>query len=152
MLLGTLWFLDLNVFFLFQIREVSSYYVFKYVLCHILSSPSGTFIIWMLVHLFYRYLKLCSFKKIVLFFYSAWVISTVLSSNLPVCFSLSSNVPMSPALASRFFTAEPLGKFSNYDNCGLFTISDKEVYFYLIFLIINFFWKKGNIWTLKWYF
>ena len=55
-------------------------------------------------------------------------------------------------LGVQMRSREKKRKFSNYDNWGLFTISDKEVYFYLIFLVISFFWKKGNIWTLKWYF
>ena len=48
---GTMHFLDLVDYFLFHVREVFSYYFFKYFLGSFLSSPSGTPIMWMLAHL-----------------------------------------------------------------------------------------------------
>ena len=58
-------FLDLDDYFLFHVREVFSYYLFKYFLGSLfsLSSPSGTPIMWMLVDLmlFQRSLSLSSF-------------------------------------------------------------------------------------------
>ena len=49
-LYGTLCFLDLGYCFLSHVREVFSYYLFKYFLRPFLSFPSETPIIWMLVH------------------------------------------------------------------------------------------------------
>ena len=59
----TLGFLDLDDCFLLQVSEFFSYYVLKYVLSSFLSSPSGTYIIQILVHLMLsqRSLKLSSF-------------------------------------------------------------------------------------------
>ena len=58
----SLCFLDLDVCFLPQVRNVFSYYVFTYVFCPFLSSPFGTPIMQMLVHLLsQKSLKLLSF-------------------------------------------------------------------------------------------
>ena len=62
----SLCFLDLDDYFLFHVREVFSYYLFKYFLGSLfsLSSPSGTPIMRMLVDLmFQRSLSLSSFFK-----------------------------------------------------------------------------------------
>ena len=60
---NSLCFLNLDVCSLSQVREVFSYYVFKYVLCLFLSSPSWIPIMWMLVQLMLSQwsLKLSSF-------------------------------------------------------------------------------------------
>ena len=38
----SLWIFSQEVYFLSQVREVFGYYIFKYVVFHFLSSPSGT--------------------------------------------------------------------------------------------------------------
>ena len=50
---GTLCFLDLVDYFLSHIRSVFSYYLFMYFFRSFLSSPSGTTIMWMLMHLMF---------------------------------------------------------------------------------------------------
>ena len=62
----TLCFLDLADYFLSHVREVFSYYLFKYFLRSFLSSPSGTPTMWILVHLMLsqRSLRLSSFPFI----------------------------------------------------------------------------------------
>ena len=73
---GTMHFLDLVDYFLFHVREVFSYYFFKYFLGSFLSSPSGTPIMWMLAHLMLsqRSLRLSSFLFILfsIFFLRQW--------------------------------------------------------------------------------
>ena len=56
-------FLYLSEWFLFPVWEVFGCYLFKYFFCPFLSSPSGTPIIWILVHLTLSQsvLRLCSF-------------------------------------------------------------------------------------------
>ena len=75
---GTLWvytiwdslcFLDLGTCFLSQVREVFSYYLFKFILCPFLSSPSGSPIMWMLVCLMLSQRSLKLFKN----FFSAQI-------------------------------------------------------------------------------
>ena len=70
---GTMHFLDLVDYFLSHVREVFSYYFFKYFLDSFLSlfSPSGTPIMWMLVRLMLsqRSLRLSSFFLPPSFFY-----------------------------------------------------------------------------------
>lgn len=80
-------FLDLYVCSLPQVREVFSYYFFRQILCPFyLSSPSRTPLILLLVCLLFylQPLKLSSFllTTFSLFFGSALVISTTLSSRL----------------------------------------------------------------------
>ena len=76
-------FLDLVDCFLSHVREVFSYYLFRYFLGSFLSSPSGTPKMQMLVHLMLsqRSLRLSSFFFFIIFsiFCSASVISTILS-------------------------------------------------------------------------
>ena len=100
--LDALWFWDLHVCFLSQVSEVFSYYVFKYVLFPFLAlSSSETPIMQMLLHLMLskRSLKLSSFffKFLFLFFYSAWVISPILSSSSQSHSSVSSNLLLIPS-------------------------------------------------------
>ena len=78
-LLGTLWFLGLGVWFFSQVREVFSYYVFKYVLSPFLSFPSGIPRMHIFVHLMseFCYTILISSP----FFYSVSIIS------ITTCFS-----------------------------------------------------------------
>ena len=64
-LFRTLCFLNLDVYFLFQIRKVFSYYVSKYDFCPCLFSPHIP-VMWML--LFQKSLKLSSFLFILFFF------------------------------------------------------------------------------------
>ena len=97
----SLCFLDLGVCFLSQVREVFSYYVFKFILCPFFSSPSGTPIMWVLVcvmlsqrslKLFKYYFFLFEFLKILFsYFYSVWVISTTFASSLLICASIVYN-------------------------------------------------------------
>ena len=88
-LFGTLCFLDLDVYFLSHVREVFSYYGFKYFSAPFsLSFPSVIPRMRMLVHfiLSQRSLKLSSFLFILYYFFClASVISPALSSSLLIC-------------------------------------------------------------------
>ena len=77
---GTLCFLDLDIYFLPWIREVSSHYFFKWIFYPFLSSPFQTSIMQMLVYLMLSQmsLKLSSFSLILFTF-------TVLIGWFPLC-------------------------------------------------------------------
>lgn len=92
-LFGTLWFLDLDVCFLYHIREVFSYYFFKYIPSPLISSSEAP-IIWMLVYMIFsqRSLILFSFLFIYYYFLRSFDISTTISSSLLIHPYMSSNL------------------------------------------------------------
>ena len=65
--LDSLYFLELDVCFLSQVKDIFRYYVFIYVLSHFLFSPSRIPTMQRLVHLMQpqRFCKLCSFLQCV---------------------------------------------------------------------------------------
>ena len=84
-LFGTLCFLDPDVCFLYQIREMFIYYFFKYIPSPLTSLFPGTPIMWMLVYMIFsqRSLKLFSFLLLLLFFFLFGLTFPLLC--LPVC-------------------------------------------------------------------
>ena len=100
----SLCFLDFSDWFLFHVREVFGYYLLEYFFCLLLSSPSGTPIIWTLVRLMLSQsslrLSLFLFSLFALFC-STPVISSNLSSTLLIRSSASCILLL--AASSEFF-------------------------------------------------
>ena len=98
----SLCFLDLSEWFLSHVTNIFGYYLFEYFFCPFLSlsSPSGTPIIWMLVHLLLSqsFLRLSSFLlNLSSLFCSTSVNSTSLSSTSLICSSASCILLLGPS-------------------------------------------------------
>lgn len=92
-LFRTLCFLAMDVCFLYQMREVFSYYFFEYIPSPLISLFLGTPTMWMLVYMifFQRSLKLFSF--LLSFFFPVWPdFSITMSSSLLIHSYISSNI------------------------------------------------------------
>lgn len=93
-LFRTLCFLAMDVCFLYQMREVFSYYFFEYIPSPLISLFLGTPTMWMLVYMifFQRSLKLFSFL-LSFFFFPVWPdFSITMSSSLLIHSYISSNI------------------------------------------------------------
>lgn len=83
-LFGTLWFLDLDVCFLYHIREVFNYYFFKYIPSPLISSSEAP-IMWMLLYMIFSQRSLILFSFLFIYYYFFTFILTFPLLYLPVC-------------------------------------------------------------------
>ena len=117
----SLCFLDVVEYFHSHVREVFSYYLFRYLLRSSLFSPFGTPIMWTLVYLvlFQISLKLSSLLYILVFFCLVAVISTSLSSSSVICFPTS----FSPLLTTSVYFSFQLLYSSILFSCLLYFLT-----------------------------